>query len=279
MYVQAVFNAQGLFQHVGGWLKQTKQDDKKPIQELLFNASCAFLAISRIEILKKRCEEQFDEYRDRLGDTHDRIAFFSPAFLEMLVELTPAFAGLRLAQNDVLPALGKALKLKCEIAVSMNDACKKLEYYGLPSEIVERTLDYWNNHGKKLKGYRDIDQHHYSLVDHAYMQTKPERRLVVLLPDDPAKKGQKEATYYSEIDALQFLQESFQQLHQYVDDVARLMGYQPTPLEANVWHGAGAEFEPKDAVFGLVIQATAEHKPFVLKTTAKGELKGDWLDA
>jgi hypothetical protein len=281
MYVQAVFNAQGLFQHVGGWLKQTKQDDKKPIQELLFHASCAFLAISRIEFLKKRCEEQFDEYRHRLGETHDRIAFFSPAFLEALVELSPAFVALRLAQNDLLPAVGKALKLKCEIATSMNDACKKkkIKSYGLPEMIVERTLAYWHNHGKKLKDYRDIDQHQYSLADHAFMQIQPERKLVVLLPDEPTKKERKDATYNQEINALEFLKESFKQLHQYVDDVARLMGYQPVPLEASLWHGAGDVPPAIDAVWGLVIPGTLTGKPFVLKTTAMGEVKGEWLDA
>ena len=84
MYVQALFNQRGLFQHVGGWLAKSGQDDKFPIQQMLFHASCVYLAMNKLESLKRQCEAQFDEYQGRLSETHDRIAFFSPQFLEML---------------------------------------------------------------------------------------------------------------------------------------------------------------------------------------------------
>ena len=278
MYVQALFNQRGLFQHVGGWLAKTKQDDKFPIQQMLFHASCVYLAMNKLESLKRQCEDQFDEYRNRLGETHDRIAFFSPQFLEMLIELSPCFAALRLAQNDVLRAVERALPLKSSIPSSMHDAIKSIHKYGLPTEIVDRTMQYWEGSGKNLKHYRDIDQHYYSLADHAFMQTKPERKLVVLLPDDPAKKGRKNATYGEGIDALDFLYRSFHEFHSYADDLARFMGYEPKPLEASVWHGAGDKFERKDAVIGLVIPGTKEGIPFILRTTARGPVIAEWLD-
>lgn len=278
MYVQALFNQRGLFQHVGGWLAKTKQDDKFPIQQMLFHASCVYLAMNKLESLKRQCEDQFDEYRSRLGETHDRIAFFSPQFLEMLIELSPCFAALRLAQNDVLRAVERALPLKSSIPSSMHDAIKSIHKYGLPTEIVDRTMQYWEGSGKNLKHYRDIDQHYYSLADHAFMQTKPERKLVVLLPDDPAKKGRKNATYTEEIDALEFLYRSFHEFHSYADDLARFMGYEPKPLEASVWHGAGDKFERKDGVIGLIIPGTKDGTPFILRTTANGPVIAEWLD-
>lgn len=278
MYVQAVFNAEPLFQHVGGWLAETEQADKFPIHQMLFHASCVYLAMNKLESLKRQCEAQFDEYKNRLGETHDRIAFFSPQFLEMLIELSPCFAALRLAQNDVLRAVERALPLKSSIPSSMHDAVKSIHTYGLPTEIVDRTMQYWEGSGKNLKHYRDIDQHYYSLADHAFMQTKPERKLVVLLPDDPAKKGRKNATYGEGIDALDFLYRSFHEFHSYADDLARFMGYEPKPLEASVWHGAGDKFERKDAVIGLVIPGTKEGIPFILRTTARGPVIAEWLD-
>lgn len=282
MYVQAVFNARRLFQFVGGWITQSTQDEKRPIQEMLFHASSAFVHMTKANALKARCEKQFDEhldrYRDRIGDTHIRLVFFSPQFLEMLIELSPCFAALRLAQNDVLRAVERALPLKSSIPSSMHDAVKNIHTYGLPAEIVDRTMQYWEGSGKNLKHYRDIDQHYYSLADHAFMQTKPERKLVVLLPDDPAKKGRKNATYGEGIDALDFLYRSFHEFHSYADDLARFMGYEPKPLEASVWHGAGDKFERKDAVIGLVIPGTKEGIPFILRTTARGPVIAEWLD-
>ena len=278
MYVQAIFNAQGLFQHVGGWLAKTEQADKFPIHQMLFHASCVYLAMNKLESLKRQCEAQFDEYKNRLGETHDRIAFFSPQFLEMLIELSPCFAALRLAQNDVLRAVERALPLKSSIPSSMHDAVKSIHTYGLPTEIVDRTMQYWEGSGKNLKHYRDIDQHYYSLADHAFMQTKPERKLVVLLPDDPAKKGRKNATYGEGIDALDFLYRSFHEFHSYADDLARFMGYEPKPLEASVWHGAGDKFERKDGVIGLIIPGTKDGTPFILRTTANGPVIAEWLD-
>jgi len=278
MYVQALFNQRGMFQHVGGWLAKSGQADKFPIQQMLFHASCVYLAMNKLESLKRQCEDQFDEYRNRLGETHDRIAFFSPQFLEMLIELSPCFAALRLAQNDVLRAVERALPLKSSIPSSMHDAIKSIHKYGLPTEIVDRTMQYWEGSGKNLKHYRDIDQHYYSLADHAFMQTKPERKLVVLLPDDPAKKGRKNATYTEEIDALDFLYRSFHEFHSYADDLARFMGYEPKPLEASVWHGAGDKFERKDGVIGLIIPGTKDGTPFILRTTANGPVIAEWLD-
>ena len=282
MYVQAAFNAQGLFQYVGGWIEQTREETKRPIQEMLFHASSAFVHMTKAKKLKAQCEAQFDEclerFRDRIGDTHARIAFFSPALLEMLIELSPCFAALRLAQNDVLRAVERALPLKSSIPSSMHDAVKSIHTYGLPTEIVDRTMQYWEGSGKNLKHYRDIDQHYYSLADHAFMQTKPERKLVVLLPDDPAKKGRKNATYGEGIDALDFLYRSFHEFHSYADDLARFMGYEPKPLEASVWHGAGDKFERKDGVIGLIIPGTKDGTPFILRTTARGPVIAEWLD-
>ncbi len=278
MYVQAIFNAQGLFQHVGGWLAKTEQADKFPIHQMLFHASCVYLAMNKLESLKRQCEAQFDEYKNRLGETHDRIAFFSPQFLEMLIELTPCFSTLQLAQNDVFPAVQKRLKLKCQIAKDMYKVVSNIDCYNLPPEVVARTKSYWETSGKRVKPYRDIEQHHYSLATHAFMQTRPDRRLVILLPDDPSKKGRKHATYAQEIDALDFLYTSFHEFHSYVDDIARILGCQPKPLEANIWHGAGDKPPAKDAVWGLVIPGTKNGTPFILRTTADGQVMAEWLE-
>ena len=281
MYVQAVFNAQGLFQHVGGWIAQSTQDKKRPIQEMLFHASSAFVHMTKGKKLKAECEAQFDEhldrYRDRIGDTHDRIAFFSPALLEMLIELSPCFAALRLAQNDVLRAVASALSLKKSIPGSMHDALNSIQTYGLPTDIVDRTMQYWEDNGGKLKDYRDIDQHYYPLVDHAFMQTRPERKLVVLLPDDPTMRKRKEASYKKEIDAVSFLAACFHEFHRYADELARLMGYEERALEASIWHGLDDQREPRDGVIGLIIPGN-KATPFLLRTTARGPLLSEWLD-
>ena len=56
------------------------------------------------------------------------------------------------------------------------------------------------------------------------------------------------------------------------------MGYEPKPLEASVWHGAGDKFERKDGVIGLIIPGTKDGTPFILRTTANGPVIAEWLD-
>jgi hypothetical protein len=62
--------------------------------------------------------------------------------------------------------------------------------YALPDELVKILFDYWSRHGKTLKEYRDIAQHHALVTSHTTLFRGDDGRigLHALLPSNPGVK-------------------------------------------------------------------------------------------
>lgn len=66
---------------------------------------------------------------------------------------------------------------------------------------------------KKVKAYRDIDQHHFVLTSNVYLELEPEEKVLVMFPDNPEVKKVEKLIYKKEYDAIAFLENSFIEIH------------------------------------------------------------------
>jgi len=110
----------------------------------------------------------------------------------------------------------------------------KLESYGFGDEICNTTKKYWNEGGAEVKEYRDIDQHYFAIIRHTFLQVKPEERVLVYLPDDPHEKSSKHVSFAKKRDAIPFFKNAFFSFHQFAEDVASHLGFQPALLDQSI---------------------------------------------
>lgn len=181
MYLASVFNDSNLFQYFGGWTKE-KGDKNSLFKEFLFCASSAYLGISLMDKLSRSCIDQFERQKNRLEIKGQRIVFWSPTVSEILNEFSPFLSSIRIMQNIILRLSAKECNPNSQVLKSLNEAMKNgLDKYGFNKEIENLFVNYWNEGGKLVKGYRDIDQHYYSIVKRCYIETEPEMRILFFL--------------------------------------------------------------------------------------------------
>jgi hypothetical protein len=101
-------------------------------------------------------------------------------------------------------------------------------YDFLSIELWNRIEQYWNETGKLVRDYRHLDNYLYSLTTHSYIEVYPNKKLIILLPDNPEIENSKKFTYEQQIDAIPFLEVIFQNFHDFVEDVSAFFGYEPT---------------------------------------------------
>ena len=70
----------------------------------------------------------------------------------------------RRTQNAWIPYLSRRFSLSLPISLSTLMNRLKSPDLGLPEKIRHRVMEYWERHGKRLKDYRDLSQHHAPLV-------------------------------------------------------------------------------------------------------------------
>ena len=111
----------------------------------------------------------------------DPIAFMVDGFLDSA----------RRAQNALIPYLSRALSLS--LPNSLNELMKKLDKGAttLPPSIEKELKSYWGGHGKKLKAYRDLAQHHALVSSEGYVLMSPDGTpcVYLVLPNNPEEKG------------------------------------------------------------------------------------------
>lgn len=103
----------------------------------------------------------------------------------------------RRTQNAVICYMSKALSLS--LPRSLSEIVKKIELnkIELPSEIRADILGYWNNHGKKLKDYRDLGQHHALVASEVriFNSDRNEPAIYLMLPNNPEVKNPTKLTF------------------------------------------------------------------------------------
>jgi hypothetical protein len=230
MYIASIFNRKGLFQHVGGWMSKCEITEQHDLQVFLFRATSALLNFNRMYVLSQICVEQYRERKQHLENNCTKIVFWSPTFVELLNEFSPFLSAMRIMQNMILPLAARAKKLKCSMPSSLAEGMKKLDSYGLGDDICSVIREYWNGNGKEIKGYRDIDQHFYTIIEHSFLQISPEEKVLVYLPDNPEERSASRVSFASERDALPYFQNSFLEIHRCIENILSVLGFQPSPL-------------------------------------------------
>jgi len=169
-----------------------------------------------------KCIKEFNERKQLLTVINtSRIHFFSSNLIRLLNEIPIFFSDLRKMQDRFLNILAVVLNLKELPPKSMNKAIKNsLEKYQIPPGVCELIYKYWENTGKLVKDYRDIDQHWHQIVQRTWLQLEPEKKIIVILPD-----SKESLTYDKEIDALEFMEESFNEFHEMVEKIYENLGY------------------------------------------------------
>ncbi len=225
MYIASLFNQAGLFQHVGQWHSNSPYEEQRKVEEFLFRATSAYLHLLRMEALRDSCVRQYHQHKGELIGGNKRIVFWSPALVELINEVSPFISAVRIMQDMIVPLAAVGQKIKASVAFSLSDAINQLGKYGFQEEIRSAITAYWSKSGVDLRAYRHLDQHYYAIVEHSLLETEPEEKILVYLPDNPEARKHSDVTFALERNALPFCRGSFTELHNLIEDIAAKLGY------------------------------------------------------
>jgi hypothetical protein len=231
MYYASLITRKGLFAHLGGWVKQAREEEKVGLDEFLFRATSAVLALDEMHFHHRCCLEDFRRLKTNLTLVRPKIILWSPQLFPLFHHFSPFLSSMRFLQNMVLPMVTRRLQLRRSVPMSLNDAMPKIQAYGLPTEIVDLLQAYWDTGGKELKDYRDLDQHYFALCDHTFLQWSPEERVIILLPDDPTVRTEATLTFTKQTDALAYFVRALNQFHECIERISFSLGFRPTQIQ------------------------------------------------
>jgi hypothetical protein len=232
MYLANGFNAREMYQCIGGWKEQ--EPGNKELDEFLFRATSADLNLIRMDVLSKVCINVYKANKHEFKIKDERIALWSPYIVQILAEFTPLVTNLRIMQNLIGRLAIKKQNPACSAPKSLNKAMKNLDNYGLSQNIIRIIRDYWNKNGSRLKDYRDLDNHYYTIAQHVALQVSPEEKLLIFLPDNPQQTSRHECTFEEEIEAFTYFRRAFFGLHNFAEKLASELGFKPTKLKENI---------------------------------------------
>jgi hypothetical protein len=121
----------------------------------------------------------------------------------------------RRAQNSLVPYLSRAFEVS--LPSSLSDAVNSLGKgkVSLPASIADLLLGYWHKHGKRLKEFRDVSQHHSIVASDARVLVSDDghRGLRLLLPSNPELKTTSKLVFGEPpIHAVPYVREQFLKL-------------------------------------------------------------------
>lgn len=232
MYIAKILNDGGLFQSIGGWIKVKPNIHPSFVDEFLFRACSARLSIMRMDFLNEKCLHQFRKQKNELIIHDSKLTFWSPNLIEFLNETTPFLANMRIMQNLIVPLAILMSGLKQSVDSSLADAVKKVEGYGLMTELSLLIKDYWKDGGRQLVDYRDVDQHFSTVVKHAYIQIDLNKeKLLVLIPDNPEVKSSKKFDFSSNRNALDYFRDSYFKLNKLIENMGKVLKIIPHSID------------------------------------------------
>ncbi len=250
MYSPNDFNRNDLFQKFNGWFESEREDfvnkyegtiynediskEWKKLEQsfdmVLIHADFIIINIQQMKFLEKKIIKEYEKFKNRTDITGNRLIYWSPTLISFLSNISPILSSLIFIQDKILQLVSK--KLNISLPSSMRRLIKRgNKEYGIPSKIFYIIRRYWTKSGKKVRNYRDIDQHHFALITHSSLIIKPDYKLEILLPDNPEVKRIEEFSYNKATDALKFLEENFFALHDFIDELASEFGFKDTPFQ------------------------------------------------
>jgi len=219
-------NRAKLFRNYASWYEDNNIIDRSHVR---FTFSICYLinSLENIHKNKLECIQQYQILEGELGSQANEICFQSPSLFNLFSEVSITLAQIRIVQNTLLELVGK--NIKKSFPSSMNDYVKKSKNRSkcdLEDKIFVLIENYWRKNGIKVKQYRDLDQHYGQLFRNAVLFKNGKILNVELrLPDNPKERNWDRFTYNNKIDAILFIQESFNHLHNLINQVSKILGY------------------------------------------------------
>jgi hypothetical protein len=155
------------------------------------------------------------------------IALIRPFFRDRLNLFVDLFLDTaRRTQNALLPYLRRRYGI--DSPNSLSEFMKRLhERPGrIPASVVGLLKDYWSSHGRRLKDYRDLAQHHALVASHARvtMALSGKPLLYLTLPNNPEEKSAIRHLYSEPtIHATEYLGVEFEALVRLCHEMVRQM--------------------------------------------------------
>lgn len=231
MYLPELLNSYGLFQRTSRLNSESEFADDLAL--LLSRATSAVVAINRIDFLQKQCFTELDLFNDQINDFDDRIVYYSASLVELQNQISPLLSALRMMQDNLNQLLRRKFP-KLNLPRSISDTIKGIDKYDIPDDIKKLLVNYWDCFGSRIRDLRILDQHYSSIVDNILLQTKPDRRIRLIFPDNPEIKSKEKWTYQKEIDGISELRIGFDETHQLIEDIFEFLGYKPSKLNDSV---------------------------------------------
>jgi hypothetical protein len=230
MYLSDLLNSRGFFQRCASWMQAAEFADD--ITALLNRATSATVSILRIEELQRRIAQEFEQFDDQLDECEERIVFNSATMIALQNEISPLLSSLRIMQ-DLIHGLVRR-QTGSSLPRSISDTIKRLDSYDLPDELKDLYRRYWDNGGSRVREYRVLDQHYASIIESVFLQVRPSKKVLLLFPDNPERHAKAELTYDEEICGISILRVGFDELHEFVECIAEIFGYEPINLSQEI---------------------------------------------
>ena len=282
MYIADLFNTNNLFQNFGGWFQETKvsffsrmmkskeKDIKKILESWKLNvqgfetllgfATSVILTINQIKNLEQKCVQQFKALKERLDLRENRIIFWSHKLVNLLSKISPVINIIRIMENLLLELIGKKVNhpMPKNMFILIKNGHKSYNFLQL--ELWNRIEAYWQNTGKYLRAYKNIERYLFSLTTHSYIEINPKEKLLILLPDNPEMEISYKFVYEKNVDAIRFLENSFNDFHNLVEDISMQFHYNPTHILQG-WSFLEYQYLPaKSGTVALVIKNPEKRK-------------------
>lgn len=115
-----------------------------------------------------RLQQKFaDEVPDQAFQEADVIGLSSEARDAMTFTVDAFFDACRRAQDGLIPYLTRSFRESLPKSFSRLAKGMEAGKYTLPDRLGANLLKYWENHGRQLKDYRDMIQHHAQVTSDA----------------------------------------------------------------------------------------------------------------
>lgn len=263
MYNSSDFNESNLFKRFNGWyqgsvknLNSTTEEYRKlrdTFETILIHANSIIINLNQIRTRGELVIKHFKSIKPRLVLKEKRILFYSPLIVDILGKISAILASISFMQNKILMLISRELHL--QLPNSMNTLIKAGgSKYKLDNKYYRVIRRYWTHSGKRIKAYRDVDQHHFVLTSKAYIEFEPKFKFLIMFPDNPEDKKIEKLKYEHNYDAIEFLERSFKELHMFYENFAIEFGYNEENFSLEINLDTIGELRKKEGTVALLIE-------------------------
>lgn len=210
-------------------------------EEFLFKAGQVSTCLLKMQQILDLIKNQFQEVIETSRIEHDKntacpviqipnnaiINFGSTFTNEFLSNISPFLKDLITLQNRFLPILGIMLNISnlpdvfSDYFDKKNNDKPTPNLYKFQDKVRYLSRGYWVKHAKKLRTYRNIDEHRFNLLFNSGIAE--DGCFHLYLPDDPNVNNITDCTFNEKIDAFSYFTDELIAFTKYVDAVLEFL--------------------------------------------------------